>query len=198
MYAAVINNEIVKTWAEKPLGFGHAGFREDTTDEELAAFGIFPVTETKPETFDQYHSYVRNEPVLVDSLPVVTWTVTELDLANIKRIKRAELETTWATAVQNGSFMSANADMRVDCRRNDKDNDIQNIDGILGLLAASVITEPVSWKGVTAVASLTTAQLQGLKIEMFGYGAAVYQRKFTALAAVEAATTLAEVAEVVF
>ena len=201
MYALLNEDktEIVKTFNSKPLVLEETNtyFSPETSDEQYAEFNIFPVVVTEP-TRDQYHTYTLVTSV-VNELPVGEYTVAEVTITVARSIKKQELECAWENAVQQGSFTSQTIEgFVVDCRRNQTDNDVQNIDGIIGLLQAGAITSPVEWRGKSAYQSLIGEQLAMLRVEMLGYGAQVYQKKFTANSAVDAATTLEEIITVTF
>lgn len=203
MYALIENNEISQTWDDKPVNVNGVGFQTDAAgratspDEVYAEYSVYPIS-IEPMVKDQYTNAQLNFSV-VDGLPVGIYAYAPKPTEEVRAIKIAELTQEWQRRIQQGSFTSQIVpDFVVDCRRNQIDNDVQNIDGVLSLASLGAIAEPILWKGKTNFAALTVAQLQGLRAEMLGYAASVYQRKFETIAACAGAETIENILMVNF
>lgn len=169
------------------------------TDTELIEYSNWRPLE-RISKFDTVKQYQTGTTIEFTTDKVIEYAVTtDFTLSEIKARKLRMIDKEWLAAVQRGAFISQSiAGFKVDCRRNDKDNDIQNIQGLMTLITAGVTQEPVAWKGADEVRELTLEQLQALFVEMTGYGAETYQRKFVAQKALANAETVDEVLAVNF
>ncbi|BCS54055.1 hypothetical protein [Geobacter sp. SVR] len=169
----------------------------EMSHEGMQEYGIYQYEEVGIPSFDLYHTNNISYEILSDKV-VGTWTSTWTTVEQMKIAKREEIDNAWKQSIQAGSFMSEVAGIRVDARRNDIDNDKDNLEEIINLGEAGLIAFPFQWKGVSDTVSLTLDDLKILRLEIGAYGLQMYQQKFEAFGLLEAATTPEEVMEVSF
>lgn len=121
-----------------------------------------------------------------------------IDIESVRMAKLQEIYDSFTQALQYGQMMTSGLSNNylIDCRRNGKDNDLQNLDSIISLLQLGLIAEPLNWVGVVETRQLTLSQLQQLRTEMLAYGVSVYQRKHELEAQASAAATVDELAAI--
>lgn len=200
-YARIVNNLIDQTWNGKPkflkVDDTEYNFSVGTTDTQYAEFNIYPITTIQSER-DQYHTYTEVMSV-VDGLPVRTYTVTEVSLEDAKAIKAQEIHQAWEEALTQGSFISeAVPGFSIDCRRNGRDADRDNIEVVIEDIETGADTEPTMWVGVSEIRTVSLVDLKAIRREMGAYGRNCYNRKFMAQYILANAETLAEVQAVTF
>ena len=129
--------------------------------------------------------------VTTQTLEEVQVIIPDKTLEELKSGKLADIRSQFEYAIKFGRFMTTSLgenNFEVDCRRNERDNDLQNIDGMIELVSVGAVPSPILWKGVGETKSLTLSELQSLKIEMLAYGANVYQKKHILESQIAAAT----------
>ncbi|BCS54064.1 DUF4376 domain-containing protein [Geobacter sp. SVR] len=196
-YAVVCNGNIQNILPDKPVVWhtsdGPINFTDQTTDEELLPYGIYPYEENYVEFVqDKYHLNVFNYDIQ-DAKVVGTRTVEQVPLDLAKHTKKTDITQEWTRRIKSGSFMSSALNTRVDARRNDIDNDAQNLAEIINAGEANPGMFPILWKCTDTTKEVTLDDLKALRLEMAQYAMNLYSDKFTTYAAIDAATTLEEV-----
>jgi len=120
-------------------------------------------------------------------------------IQDLREIKRTEIKASWAQQMRAGSIQSQALGIEIDARRNDTDNDLQNIEVLIkGMIATN--TPTCDYVGKTQVAkNVTVAQLQAASLEMAQYALVqLYEKKHGKDAQIEAATTKADLDKIVW
>jgi len=158
--------------------------------------GYIEVSQEVRDIHEVHPDYVWNGTTLV--APVAPEPAPKT-LAEYAQEASQRIAAGFRNAIQNGSTVSqSQAGFNIDVRRNDRDNDIDNIKGMIDLITASIVIAPVAWVGVSESRSLTLAELETLKIEMLVYGAQVYQKKHTLEAQLALCKTITDYLSVVW
>lgn len=94
------------------------------------------------------------------------------------REAKERISSGFRNAIQNGSVVSASqSGFLMDARRNEVDNDIDNIRGMIKRIIAGKETEPVYWVGVSEIRTMMRTDLEIMELELIDYGVSVYQKK---------------------
>ena len=91
MYALVESGAITVTYSDKPAHANGIGYPPDCPDSVYAANDIYPVTVVGAPVYDGYHLNTSALSV-VNGMPVETWTVTEIPLAEAQARRIAEIQ----------------------------------------------------------------------------------------------------------
>jgi hypothetical protein len=172
-------------------------FTDETTDAEYLTYGIYPYTEDGIPSRDVYHTNVTTFDIQ-DTMVIGTNVSTYVPIEKMKELKKAEINKSWVSSIQDGSFMSLTLSTRVDARRNDVDNDLQNIIEIINLCENDSRLLPFSWKCTNETQEVTLEQLKLLRLELAKYATEMYQQKFDAFDSLEATIIPEEILEISF
>ena len=131
-----------------------------------------------PNDFKNYkYKYIDEEFVLNENYEEPSIEDMNLDINSVKESKLNEVKLKFNNAVKYGKFFSTSLQIEVDCRRNDRDNDIQNITNLIQICELDNI-QVIIYKGYEESAEITLIQLKELLIEMQRYGLNLYNKKW--------------------
>lgn len=195
MLVKITSLKIVTEVAFRAL-YPNTSFPAVLTDAILAPYDHAVLITATPPDYDSWtHRLIEGKPEQHDGKWLQTWTLEEVlhtpeeeteRLAREKSVKLAEIKTAFARAETDGFVMSS-LGFRADATR----RSIEDIDGLIDLVAAGVLTEPVQFRDYdNAYHSLTLAQLSTLRIETKARGPLLYAHKWELEAALDAAQTV--------
>lgn len=104
----------------------------------------------------------------------------------------AIIESAFDQQFTSGHFLSATIGIEVDLRRMNEKNDVQNVESLISSMTRNNVPS-ITYVGYTENVTATLAQVQALKGEMEDQGLALYQKKWTLEAEIEAAATIDQV-----
>jgi len=91
------------------------------------------------------------------------WVV---DFDALRKEKKNEIKTFFEEELKEGSFFSTALQLEVDCRRNERDNDKQNVEGLIAIMERNEMPS-IYYEGKNNTAlNITVAQLKELVSEM--------------------------------
>lgn len=95
--------------------------------------------------------------------------------------------------IVDGHFFSESLNIDVDYRRGGKDNDLQNVEGLIEYMIDNNITSTVYSGYESQKATVTLDQVKALKKEMVAHGIFLYNKKGSLKSQIDQATTFEEV-----
>ena len=133
-----------------------------------------------------------------DSLPdedkVKLGLMTQNELfIKIKLTKINEIITAFDKELEGGHFMSASLGIEVDCRRSDRKNDKQNVEGLISNMVRNS-KATVNYVGYSEIKTgVTKTQLEELVAEMEDHVLGLYEKKWLKQDEINNASTIEEV-----
>ncbi len=199
MYALIQNNQVVNILPQAPASWANYSQIDPNDSDTLQSLGWLPLaySNTEPAT-DNYHVNTVNYSISATAV-IGTYVSTEIPLAQAQTQKLKDIMLAFQSAFISGIITSVTVPgFQIYARRSGINNDLQDIQILIAMMQAGTIPAPFTWVGVNATQSLTLAQLQGIESELQAYGLSQYQRRFSAQAAVESATTTDQVIAVTY
>lgn len=136
-----------------------------------------------------YPLYIYEDSQLI---PVTEDQRFKFHIEGYKLEKLSQIDRDFTSAIESGKLMSVVLGIEIDCRRGGRNNDKQNVEGMINLMEAYG-RETDTYIGVSqTVGGVTVNMLKQVILEMETYGYNLYQKKFLLQDWVEAAQTLEE------
>lgn len=136
-----------------------------------------------------YPLYVYEDSQLI---PVTEDQRFKFHIEDYKLEKLSQIDRDFTSAIESGKLMSVVLGIEIDCRRGGRNNDKQNVEGMINLME-TYGRETDTYIGVSqTVGGVTINMLKQVILEMETYGYNLYQKKFLLQDRVEAAQTLEE------
>ena len=134
-----------------------------------------------------YPLYIYEDSQLI---PVTEDQRFKFHIEGYKLEKLSQIDRDFTSAIESGKLMSVVLGIEIDCRRGGRNNDKQNVDGLIDLMTESGMAE-IEFVGVSATKPKTTiAMLEKVKTEMSKFVYDQYQKKFALEKQVEQAKTI--------
>ncbi len=115
---------------------------------------------------------------------------------NLEMAKEAQvpiITSAFDKEIETGHFMSTALGIEVDCRRSDRKNDKQNVEGLISNMSRNS-KSTVNYVGYSEVKTgVTKEQLETLVAEMEDHVLALYEKKWNLQMQIQNATTIQEV-----
>lgn len=120
---------------------------------------------------------------------------------NLEMAKEAQvpvITSAFDKEIETGHFMSTALGIEVDCRRSDRKNDKQNVEGLISNMSRNS-KSTVNYIGYSEVKTgVTKEQLETLVAEMEDHVLALYEKKWQKQTEIQSATTVEQVKAIVW
>ena len=162
----------------------------DKTKEELFNDGLLELENT--------YKAVGDEILLKTDEELIAQGIKTAEQLRSERFKMAydnkteEMSLSFGRNLSNGIFQSTALGIKVDCRRNSINNDLQNVQGLISTMTRNNISQ-INYVGYEQTAVATIAKLTTLTYEMEDFALSLYQKKWEKESALTAATTIEQV-----
>ena len=158
----------------------------------------FPDGEIEVDVF--FDDWYKTEPQQFNRSKIEYALVPTKD-NNLEMAKEAQLPFItigFDKELEGGHFMSASLGIEVDCRRSDRKNDKQNVEGLISNMSRNS-KSTVNYVGYSEIKTgVTKEQLETLVAEMEDHVLALYEKKWNLQMQIQNATTIQEVNAIVW